>query len=185
MRQGSDRAYHRRFDSLSDRSGSTSCWHLRHHIVQVAEAGKSDRRFTVRRSCAIFAAVVPTTPPPRTSTSFGRFRDSNREHHGRPSAFQYLAASAGHTACDFGHRNQKRPRAVGALHGLVGNRRRLALDNCVGQLAAGRKVEVGEKNLPLADQSVLGRDRLLDLDDHIGAPIDLRRRVDDRAAGRT
>ena len=55
----------------------------------------------------------------------------------------------------------------------------------LGQLFARGEVEVGEQDLAFADQAVLGCERLLDLDDHLGLPVDLGRRVDDlRADGR-
>src|ERR671919_649909 len=57
---------------------------------------------------------------------------------------------------------------VRQLDGLVGHRGHAALDQRLGQLAAGGQVEVGEQDLALAEEAVLLGHRLLDLLDEVG-----------------
>ena len=54
----------------------------------------------------------------------------------------------------------------------------------MGQRLATGEVEIGEDELPPADEPVLGSDRLLDLDDHLGRGVDLLDRGEDTGADR-
>src|SRR5262249_28512204 len=76
-----------------------------------------------------------------------------------------------HAAGDLAHRRQQRQRTAD-LQRLVGEALRLALQHRVGELAVGGEVEVREQQLPLLDQRVLLRQRLLDLDDHLRLAVD-------------
>ena len=69
----------------------------------------------------------------------------------------------GQPAGDLAHRGQQRQRAVGGLHGFVGDRRGTRPEQGIGARLGRRKVQVGEERLALAQSRVLGLDRLLDL----------------------
>ncbi len=74
-------------------------------------------------------------------------------------------------AGDLGHRVEQRQPARGQLHGLVGDRGDLALDQLIGQRLVGGQVQVGEQGQALAHPVVLLGHRLLDLQHHVrGAP---------------
>ena len=129
------------------------------------------------------------------SRSGGRTRRGRADHacaddedlggfHARNAAQQNALAAAGflkevaallrgHAARDLGHRDQQRQRAVGPFDGLVGAAHRPAVDHGAGERFAAGEVEEGEDQLVLADQLVLRGDRLLDLDNHLGAGVDV------------
>jgi len=54
----------------------------------------------------------------------------------------------GEMAGDLAHGGEEREAAVGALHGLIGDRDDLGLAQCAGQLRRRRQVKVGEEHLP-------------------------------------
>src|SRR5262249_46315509 len=72
---------------------------------------------------------------------------------------------------------------VGQLDRLVGDRGDAGLQQRVGALAGGGQVQVGEQDLVPAHPVVLGRDRLLDLQDQIAGGPDLVRGGQDGRAG--
>ena len=72
-------------------------------------------------------------------------------------------------AGDLRHRVEQRQPARGQLHGLVGDRGDLAVDQLLGQRLVRGQVEVGEERQPLAHPVVLLGDRLLDLEHHVDA----------------
>ena len=74
-----------------------------------------------------------------------------------------------HAAGDRGHRLQQRQAAVVELDGLVGDAGDAALEQLLGQLGRRGEVQVGVEDLPLAHARVLLGQRLLDLEDHLGA----------------
>ncbi len=89
-----------------------------------------------------------------------------------------------HAARDLGHRRQQRQRPVVRRDRLVGHAGDLALEEHVGQGPRRGEVKVGVQDLAGAQPLVLGADRLLDLDDHLGFPEDLVGRPQDpRARG--
>ena len=73
---------------------------------------------------------------------------------------------------------------VGPLDRLVGAADGSAVDHGVRQRLAAGKVEIGEHELAPADELVLGSDRLLDLDDHLGRGIHILDRRENRGADR-
>ena len=74
----------------------------------------------------------------------------------------------GEAARDLTHRGQQWQRAVGGLHGFVGDRRGAGRHQRIRARLGGGKVQVGEQGLALAQAGVLGLDRLLDLQQQIG-----------------
>ena len=74
---------------------------------------------------ATAAALSPATPPPMTTTSAGATPGTPPISTPRPplAAHQVVGADLGRQpAGDLAHRGQQRQRAVGGLHGLVGDR---------------------------------------------------------------
>ena len=99
-------------------------------------------------------------------------------------AFQILRAHLhAHASGDFAHRREQRQRAVALADGFVGHAVDFGGEQLVGEFGQGREVQVGEEDEVGAEESVLGRLRLFDFDDEIGALPDLRRGVEDRRAG--
>ncbi|EXI65390.1 MAG: hypothetical protein AW07_04710 [Candidatus Accumulibacter sp. SK-11] len=86
-------------------------------------------------------------------------------------------------AGDFRHRRQQRQPATRLRHRLVGNADGATLHQIGTLLGIRRQVQVGVKNLPLAQQRTLTGLRLLDLDDHLGAGEDLLGRRGNRRSG--
>ena len=121
---------------------------------------------------AILAASVPETPPPMMVTRAAGVPGTPPSRMPAPPAGRLQRVGGGlhrHPAGDLAHRREQRQPAVGGLHGLVRDRVDPALQQELGQLLVGRQVQVGEQLLTLAEAVVLGRDRLLDLDDQVGA----------------
>ena len=151
---------------------------LGHHVGQVGEA--------LQRN----VADRHVGPRPGSRTRRGRTDHTGADDedpgglHPRYAAQQLAFAAAGffeeiapflrgHTACDLGHRDQQRQRAVGTFDGLVGAAYRPAVDHGAGKGFAAGEMEEREDQLVFADQLVLGGDGLLDLDDHFGTGIDI------------
>jgi len=85
---------------------------------------------------------------------------------------------AGH----LGHRGQQGQRAVGRLHGLVGDAGYLAGQQFLGEPLVGGQVQVSEQDLAGAHPMVLLGNGLLDLQDQVaGAPYVVRGGEDPRA----
>jgi len=70
-----------------------------------------------------------------------------------------------------------------ATSGLVGDADGAAVDQAPGLVWVGRQMQVGVEDLAGPQLLVLDRLRLLDLDDHVGAGVDLRCRGRDARAG--
>ena len=87
------------------------------------------------------------------------------------------------TAGDLAHGGEQRQRAVGELHRLVGDRGGAGVEDRPGQRQVGREVQVREEREVLAQEAVLGRDRLLHLEHEFGRP-GLVGRGDDRRTRR-
>ena len=75
--------------------------------------------------------------------------------------------------CHFAHRREERQAPVGALDRLVGDRDRSRVAERPRQLGRRREVKVGEEDLARAEPRGLRRERLLDLQDELGALPDL------------
>jgi hypothetical protein len=122
---------------------------------------------------AIFAALVPTTPPPmmttRAAPAVHPFEVGRADLHGHPP--RHLR-----------HRRQERQRAFPVGDRLVGDAGHFAIQQLARLLAVGREVQVGEEQQPFLHARVLGRDGFLDLDDHVGAGPHVVRALDDRRA---
>lgn len=74
----------------------------------------------------------------------------------------------GETARDLGHRGEQREAPVGQLHRLVGDAGDLAGEEGVSAGPVGGQVQVGEQRQAGAHAVELLRDRLLDLEHHVG-----------------
>src|SRR5207244_3664351 len=81
------------------------------------------------------------------------------------------------------HRREQRQCVVVRLNGLVGDAGGAALCECPRQLFAGGEVQVREENEPVPEQGVLGRKRLLDLEQQLRVTPDLVRRAQRRSYG--
>ncbi len=81
------------------------------------------------------------------------------------------------------HGGQERQRAVVGPHRLVGDADDLPVEQHLGELRHRRQMEIGEEDLPLPEQAVLRRQRLLDLDHQPGPPVNLVGRGDDLGPG--
>ena len=86
----------------------------------------------------------------------------------------------GEPAGDLAHRRQQRQPAILGLDRLVRDGRDPALDERARERLVGGDVQVGEEHEPFAEPWILGRDRLLHLEQELGALPDL---VDGRDAG--
>ena len=73
---------------------------------------------------------------------------------------------------DLAHRLEAGQHPAGDLDRLVGHRADAAGEQAFGQRPTGRQVQIGEQDLPLAQQFDLIRLRLLDLDDHLAVTED-------------
>ena len=119
-------------------------------------------------------------PPPRTTTSPGR--DAGNAAEEDAAAAERLLEEVRpdldrEAARDLAHRREQRQAAVVGLDGLVGDAGDAALDERARQRLVGGDVEVREEDEPLAQAAVLGRDRLLHLEQELRpAPRRPRRR---------
>ena len=102
---------------------------------------------------AIFAALMPTMPPPRITTLAGATPGHAAEQHAA-AAVQLLEVLGAflhrHAAGDFRHRRQQRQLARRQLDRLVRDAGRAAVDVRARQLLVGREVEVREDQLAAA-----------------------------------
>ena len=100
------------------------------------------------------------------------------------AAHQVVGADLrGQPARDLAHGGQQWQRAVGGLHGFIGDRRGAGGQQRVGARLGGGQVQIGEQRLALAHAGVLGLDRLLDLQQQIGLGPHLVDAVDHLGAG--
>ena len=120
--------------------------------------------------------------------------DDLRRVHAGDAAHQHAAAAAlahqvvradlrREPAGDLGHRREQRQRAVGQLHGLVGDAGRAGGEQRVGAGLVGGQVQVGEQHLVLAHAVVLLGDRLLDLEHQVAGGPHVVGGVEDLRAG--
>ena len=119
----------------------------------------------------------------------GRTHAGHAAHQHAPPAIGLLESPRPHLrrqpARNLGHGRQQRQAAAPVRHGLVGDGGAPALEQIHRLLPIGRKMQVGEQNLALAQKLALDGLRLLDLDDHLrpgehllGGFDDNRARVD-------
>ena len=87
-----------------------------------------------------------------------------------------------HPTGDLAHRREQRQGAVRQPDGLVGDRRRSAVDDRLGAVPVGGEVEVGEQHEPVAQARELLLDRLFHLADELGFAPELVRVGDDPGA---
>ena len=151
---------------------------LGHHVGQIGQALQrdvADRNVGARSGGR--ARSGRTDHPGADHENLGGFhpRDAAQQHAFAAAGFfeEITPFLRGHTACDLGHRDQQRQRAVGTFDGLVGAAYRPAVDHGAGKGFAAGEMEKREDQLVFADQLVLGGDGLLDLDDHFGTGIDI------------
>src|SRR5213079_382510 len=116
-----------------------------------------------------------------------RARAENNDVAGRDAGHagqQYSAPAVGATEVErallhrepsrhLAHRGEERQAPVGALDRLVGDRDRPRVAERPRQLGRRREVKVGEEDLARAEPRGLRRERLLDLQDELGALPDL------------
>ena len=88
----------------------------------------------------------------------------------------------GHAAGDRAHRREQRQVAGRRLDRLVRDAVDAAVEQLLAELVRRREVEVREQQQVLAHERELGRDRLLDLHDHVRLAPDLFARRDDLRA---
>ena len=134
---------------------------------------------------ATYAAFMPTTPAPSTTTFAGSTPGTPPISMPRPPIgfCRYSRADlGGHAAGDLGHRGEQRQRAVRELDRLVGDAHGARADEAHGLLVVGGEVQVGVEDLARAQRRDLDGLRLLDLHDHVGAGEDLLGGVDDLGA---
>ena len=92
---------------------------------------------------------VPADVAGAEHDDLGRAHAGRAAHQHAPAAVVALeevgAHLRGEPAGDLAHRRQQRQRAVGELHGLVGERGRAGGEQRLGDLGVGGEVEVGEQ----------------------------------------
>ena len=134
---------------------------------------------------AIFAAFVPTVPPPMITTLPGATPGTPESRMPLPP-FAICSAQAPtwvrEPSRDFRHRHQQRQAAVGRGHRLVGNTAHVALEHRCQQRRGGREMLVAEQDLVGVGERKFLRLQLFDLDDEI-ARVGFRRGGDDLCAG--
>ncbi len=127
---------------------------------------------------ATLAAFVPTVPPPMMTTFAGGTPVTPPSSTPRPPfsfcrcvAPAWMAKRAG----DLAHREEQRVGAVRELDRLVGDRPDVGGEHALGEvLGVGRgQMQVRVEDLALLEHGPLDRQRLLDLDDHVGPGEDL------------
>ena len=131
------------------------------------------------RPTAMTAAFAPATPPPMTVTRADRVPGTPDISRPRPPAERIRVAAptvgARRPATSLIGASSGRP-PPGELHRLVGDRGDAVGDEAVGERAVGGEVQVGEQHEVVAEVAVLARDRLLDLQQQLGARPHLGRR---------
>ena len=133
------------------------------------------------------AAFAPATPPPITVTRAGRVPGTPDMSRPRPPAERMSVAAPTvrrQASGDLAHRGEQRQSAAGELHGLVRDRGDAVGDETLGERTVGGEVQIGEQHEVVAEVSVLARDRLLDLEQQLGARPDLGGVVEQRRSGR-
>ena len=107
-------------------------------------------------------------------------RDAGKQNAaaaGNGSLQQVSAHLDRHAAGDLAHAGKKRQGSVRELHGLIGDADDLLFQQGFGLLGIGRKVQIGEQDLAFVEEVVFGRQRFLDLDDHLGRIEDFLRSI--------
>ena len=145
------------------------------------------------RPTAILHAFAPTTPPPMIGDATALDARHAAEQHALAAALALEVRRAGlhrHPAGDRAHRRQQRQIARRRLERLVRDAVDAAVEQLLAELVRRGEVEVREQQQVFAHQRELGRDRLLDLHDHVRVPHtssrggdDLRARLDVRLVG--
>ena len=112
------------------------------------------------KPAAIFAAFAPTTPPPRIvivrRRHAGHAAEQNAATHLR--AFQILGAFLNaHAAGDFAHRREQRQAALVVGERFVRHGRAAGGEHRFGERAIRGEVEIGEHDLPGANQRPFAR----------------------------
>ena len=80
---------------------------------------------------------------------------------------------------DFRHRRQQRQTAITVSHRLIGDAGRARRHEVARLRKIGRKMQVGEQDLPAPEPLALFRERLFDLHDHLGVSEHVRPGRDD------
>ena len=132
------------------------------------------------------AAFAPATPPPMTVTRAERVPGTPDMSRPRPPAERMRVAAPTVGArrpatSDIGR--EERQAAAGELHGLVRDRGDAVRDEAVGEGTVRGEVQVGEQHEVVAEVAVLARDRLLDLEQQLGARPHLGGVVEERRSG--
>ena len=78
-----------------------------------------------------------------------------------------------HASGYLAHWDKQRQRVVGQLNSLVGDTRCAAAKHGIGKRSVASEMEIGEHHLPLSYESILWRDRFLDLNYHVGLAINI------------
>ena len=181
-----------------------------HHVGVAAATSSICRRFDIasvtRPSSAISSSRIRSTDLSSTQTSrlhaerddrrvepddAAAEDDDLRRRHARHAAEQDPAAAVRllerpgahlrrEPARDLAHRREQRQPAVGGLDRLVGDRGDPRVDERARQRLVRGDVEVREERQPLAEPRVLGRDRLLHLEQELGRGPDLLDRREPR-----
>ena len=117
----------------------------------------------------------------------GRGDAAHAAHQHPPTArlaFQQVRADLrSHAPGDLAHGREQGQAPVGQLHRLVGDRGDPRLAQRLGQLPAGRQVQVGEQHLVGPHAREFLGDRLLHLQDEVRLAPDLVRRAEHSCAG--
>ncbi len=155
---------------------------VRHHgrdvaaedVVHVAQPGRdcTSRMLTCAPTpTATWQALVPAMPAPRITTlPAARRRRRRAARRGRRSGLEAPRADLDREAPgDLAHRREQRQRAVVELDRLVAERAHAALDQRARQRLVGREVEVGEEHQTGPQMSETPAQRLLHLEDQLGA----------------
>ena len=168
--------------SAAATSSATASWVEYSSVTRPARTSSSSRRrarlvsSTATWACipaATIAALIPTMPPPSTTTEPGATPATPPSSTPRPpmgrSRWRAPACTASRPAISLiGASRGSRPARV--LHRLVGDGRRPGRAQGGGHARVGGQVQVGEQHLVLAQQRELVRLGLLDLEHQVAAP---------------
>src|SRR5262249_7048465 len=124
------------------------------------------------RPALMIAACVPATPPPRIATSGGGTAGTPAGQHAAPAVHLFETVRANlwcHAAGNFGHGREERQRALWTRNCLISDGGDTRGHEIFGLRPIRREVEISEQDLPAAKLLALGRERLLDLYDHLRA----------------
>ena len=135
---------------------------------------------------AMRAALVPTMPPPSTTTRPTGTPGTPLRRVPRPPCFQLEAVGTGlngHAPGDLAHRSEQRQAATIIGDGLIGNGDATRVLETACQFRIGSQMEIGEQHLVLPQHGHFGRQWFLDLYDDVGTSEYLLRAVQDSGAG--